>query len=410
MSELINNREARKKVLKELISELHQGKTVADVKERFDSLIKNIGATEIAELEQALISEGVPVSEVKRLCDVHVEVFKDSLDEIPMADTIPGHPIHTFKEENRAIEKAIDTKLLPTMEELKSGKGNNQDLILVLRDGLNELSDLDKHYSRKENLLFPYLEKYEFTGPTSVMWGIDDDIRKMLKDSIKLASGYKGDADILDELLNLLSELISAIQSMIYKEENILFPTSLELLTEDEWGYILKESDEIGFCLIVPEIKWKPGKKEEKAEEELEESKKTPGYLKFDTGILKLEEIGAIFNHLPLDITYVDKDNIVKYFSEGKERVFTRTRAIIGRKVENCHPPASVHVVEKIVNDFKNGERDHVDFWIQIKGMFVYIQYFAVRDKDGNFMGTLEVTQNIAGLRNLQGEKRLMED
>lgn len=409
MSELINNREEKQRVLKALIQELHEGKTVEDVKERFSQLIKNIGATEIAELEEAIIKEGVPVSEVKRLCDVHVSVFKESLDQTPTADMTPGHPVHTFKKENRAVEKLIDVETLPALESLMNTQNYDEELVLKLWGNINQLLDIDKHYSRKENLLFPYLEKYEFTGPTSVMWGIDDDIRRGLKDVLQLLKESRETKSIKNELQPKISEVVAAIQSMIYKEENILFPTALELLTEDEWGGIMEESHEVGFCLVEEEKGWRPGKRENKAIDEVVESKSPQGYLKFDTGILRLEEIQAIFNHLPLDITYVDKDNIVKYFSEGKERIFTRTKAIIGRKVENCHPPQSVHVVEKIVSDFKSGARDHVDFWIKMKEMFIYIQYFAVRDQEGNFMGTLEVTQNIAAHRALEGEKRLLD-
>ena len=409
MSELINNREERQKVLKELIQELHKGKSVDAVKERFGQLIQNIGASEIAELEEAIIKEGVPVSEVKRLCDVHVAVFKESLDQAPTADMTAGHPVYTFKKENRAIEKLIESELQPVLEALKMAGVYDEELMFKLWGGINQLIDIDKHFSRKENLLFPYLEKYEFTGPTSVMWGIDDDIRKMLKDILQLLRTSRDNRALDNELKPKLSEAIDAIHSMIYKEENILFPTSIELLTEDEWGNIMDESHEIGFCLIEEEKDWKPGKRETEAVDEIVESKALQGYLKFDTGILKLEEIQMIFNHLPLDITYVDKDNIVKYFSEGKERIFTRTKAIIGRKVENCHPPQSVHVVEQIVNDFKTGAKDHVDFWIKMKDMFIYIQYFAVRDADGSFMGTLEVTQNIANHRALEGEKRLLD-
>lgn len=411
MSELINNREERKKLLKGLIQELHGGARVEDVKERFSQLIKNIDAREIAEMEEALIQEGLEVSEVKRLCDVHVAVFKDSLDETPTSDTIPGHPIYTFRQENRAIEKVIDLLLLPALNQLKEKQEQDKALLLKLRDAYGQLADIDKHYSRKENLLFPYLEKYEFTGPTSVMWGIDDDIRRSLKEvSLMAKEAFHGSGGDYPTLITKTEELVEAIQSMIYKEENILFPTAFELLTQEEWGSIVEESIEIGYCLIEPEKGWKPNPRDEKAKEEIEESKAPTGYLRFNTGILRLEEVSAIFNHLPIDITYVDKDNIVKFFSEGKERIFTRTKAIIGRRVENCHPPASVHVVETIVADFQRGEKDHVDFWIQMKGMFIYIQYFAVRDEKGAFMGTLEVTQNIAPLRELQGEKRLLEE
>lgn len=400
MSELINNRANRQKLLEEIILELHHGKPVEEVKERFASLLNTVGATEIAEMESALIKGGMDPAEIKNLCDVHVAVFQDSLEAPQSPDTTPGHPVHTMKLENRAVEKVIDLVLLPALEE--------RDL-LKLRDAYGQLADLDKHYSRKENLLFPYLEKYQFTGPTSVMWGIDDDIRREIKNVSQLAKElYLQGEGPTEELLEKTRELVKNIQAMIYKEENILLPTAMEMLTEEEWGKIMEESHEIGYCLVEPGKGWKPSEAPKEVKEEIAQGEAPQGYLKFETGILRLEEISAIFNHLPFDITYVDKDNLVKFFSEG-DRIFTRTKAVIGRRVENCHPPASVHVVEKIVEDFKAGTRDHVDFWVQMKGMFIYIQYFAVRDKDGNFMGTLEVTQNIAPLRALEGEKRLLD-
>lgn len=400
MSELINNRANRQKLLEEIILELHHGKPVEEVKERFASLLNTVGATEIAEMESALIKGGMDPAEIKNLCDVHVAVFQDSLEAPQSPDTTPGHPVHTMKLENRAVEKVIDLVLLPALEE--------RDL-LKLRDAYGQLADLDKHYSRKENLLFPYLEKYQFTGPTSVMWGIDDDIRREIKNVSQLAKElYLQGEGPTEELLEKTRELVKNIQAMIYKEENILLPTAMEMLTEEEWAKIMEESHEIGYCLVEPGKGWKPSEAPKEVKEEIAQGEAPQGYLKFETGILRLEEISAIFNHLPFDITYVDKDNLVKFFSEG-DRIFTRTKAVIGRRVENCHPPASVHVVEKIVEDFKAGTRDHVDFWVQMKGMFIYIQYFAVRDKDGNFMGTLEVTQNIAPLRALEGEKRLLD-
>lgn len=397
--------EYRQKVMKEIIiMELHKGKKVEDVKDRFRELIKDIAPTEIAEMEEALIKEGMPPENIKKLCDVHVSLFKESLDVIKHAEEIPGHPLYTFKKENREIEKVIEGRIKPLLKKLKEpDKGTVYELL----DGLNLLMDLDKHYSRKENLLFPYLEKYGVTGPPTVMWGIDDDIRGSIKKVINaLRAGQYTGEQAIEEVENLCS----MIKEMIYKEEKILFPMSLETLTEEEWKHIYEDSDEIGYCLIEPEHKWKPNSVPEDEKKEIEKAISPEGNLRFDTGILKMEELNGIFSHLPFDITFVDKDDVVKYFSPGKNRIFIRTKAIVGRKVQFCHPPASVHVVEKIIDDFKNNKRDDANFWIQMKDMFVYIRYIAVRDSDGKYMGTLEVTQNVVDIKELEGEKRLLDD
>jgi DUF438 domain-containing protein len=408
MSQIINNREYRQKVMKEIILELHGGKKVDDVKERFHEIIKDVGPTEITEMEQALIREGMPAENIKKLCDVHVSVFRESLDEIKHAEEIPGHPIYTFKKENREIENVIESTIRPAVDDLS--KKYDKSRVYELLDGLNLLMDLDKHYSRKENLLFPYLEKYDITGPPTVMWGIDDDIRAKIKECIKDFKQGIDDENRVGSALESLETVLTMIGDMIYKEENILFPMSLETLTEEEWKNIMEQSDEIGFSIIEPEHKWKPNSVPEKEKMEQTNAQTPGGNIKFDTGILSLNELNQIFRHIPFDITFVDKDDVVKYFSPGKDRIFTRTKTIVGRKVQFCHPPASVHVVEKIVDDFKNNRRDDANFWIQLKGMFIYIRYIAVRDSDGNYLGTLEVSQNITDIKKLDGEKRLLDD
>lgn len=271
--------------------------------------------------------------------------------------------------------------------------------------------DIDKHYSRKENLIFPYLEKYNITAPPKVMWGVDDEIRAMIKD-IKLSlMDYKGNKD---EIVEKTNKAIHEIKEMIFKEENILFPMALDTLTEDEWISIYDDTDEIGFCLIEPETEWRKrraeAKKEVEKEIEKEATKTSEDYIKFETGYFTVEELESMLNTLPVDITFVDKNDTVKYFSQGKERIFARTKAVIGRSVQNCHPPASVHVVEKIVEDFKSGKKDHEDFWIKRGDKYVLIRYFAVRNKDGEYLGTLEFTQDIAPIQAIEGEKRLLSD
>lgn len=409
MSEYINNREYRQKVLKELIKELHNGKSVEEVKPRFEKLIEGISPGEISEMEQALIMEGMPVEDIQRLCDVHAALFKGSIEEIhrpQRPEDMPGHPVHTFKLENRELEKLINGRIKPHIEAFRNE--DNRKNVDLLAEDFAALWEIDRHYSRKENLLFPFMEKYGITAPPKVMWGVDDEIREAIKETRRLLSNYNGNKD---EVVEKADEAANKVIEMIFKEENILFPMVLETLTEDEWVKIEQESDEIGYCLTRPAGKWTPGRinLEEKLTAQ-EERSSGNGYLKFDTGILSQEEISAIFNTLPVDITFVDKDGVVKYFSQGKERIFPRTKTVIGRKVQNCHPPASVHIVEKVIEDLRSGRKDHEDFWIKMKDSYVYIRYFAVRNEKGEFLGVLEVTQNIKPIQEITGEKRLLSD
>ncbi|EPR09531.1 DUF438 domain-containing protein [Ruminiclostridium papyrosolvens] len=406
MSEVINNREYRQKVLKELISELHSGKSVDEVKERFEKLIEGVSPTEISEMEHSLMMDGMPVEEVQRLCDVHAAVFKGSIEEIhrpQKPEDVPGHPVHTFRLENKKIEILID-KIKTDIEKFRSQ--DTHENIQNLRNDFENLWEIDKHYSRKENLLFPFMEKYQITAPPKVMWGVDDEIRDALKDVKALLSDYS--SVNREQLADKAEETAVRVKEMIFKEENILFPMVMETLSEDEWFIIEEGSSEIGYCLLDNVIKWKPVRVnvEKKVEKEGEEPSNN-GYIKFDAGIMSPDEINAVLNTLPLDMTFVDKDGIVKYFTQGKERIFARTKAIIGREVKNCHPPASVHIVEKIVEDLSSGKKDHEDFWIRMGDKFAYIRYFAVRNAKGEYLGTIEVTQDIKPIQDITGEKRL---
>ena len=406
MSEVINNREYRQKVLKELISELHSGKSVDEVKERFEKLIEGVSPTEISEMEHSLMMDGMPVEEVQRLCDVHAAVFKGSIEEIhrpQKPEDVPGHPVHTFKLENKKIESLID-KIKTDIEKFRSQ--DTHDNIQNLRNEFEKLWEIDKHYSRKENLLFPFMEKYQITAPPKVMWGVDDEIRDALKDVKALLADYS--SVNREQLADKAEETAVRVKEMIFKEENILFPMVMETLSEDEWFIIEEGSSEIGYCLLDNVAKWEPVRVNvvKKVENEGEEPSNN-GYVKFDAGIMSPDEINAVLNTLPLDMTFVDKDGIVKYFTQGKERIFARTKAIIGREVKNCHPPASVHIVEQIVEDLSSGKKDHEDFWIRMGNKFAYIRYFAVRNAKGEYLGTIEVTQDIKPIQDITGEKRL---
>lgn len=404
MSELINNREYRQEQLKEVIRELHEGKTVDEVKEKFAKVIEGVSPREIGEMEVQLVKEGLPIEEIQYLCDVHAEVFKGTLEEIHYPEQVPGHPIYTMKKENEALEAFIDETVKPNLENFKSD--DSKENISTLIENLNLLWDIDKHYSRKENLIFPYLEKYGVTAPPKVMWGVHDEIREKLK-NVKLSlTRYKGNKE---EIVNDMDNLLQQIIDMVFKENSILFPMSLETLIEDEWITIYKESDEIGYSLIVPEKEWEL-KRIDLVKEEEEKGIGQGGYIKFENGLLNSDEINAIFEVIPGELSFIDKNDVVKFFTKGEERIFARTKAVIGRSVENCHPHTSVHMVESIINDFKSGKKDNEDFWIKMGPLYVLIRFFAVRDKDGEYLGTLEFVQNIGPIQEIKGEKRLISE
>lgn len=410
MSELINNREERQKILKELIQQLHDGKTVEDVKAQFKEMMDGIGGTELSLMEHTLMEEGMPVDEIKRLCDVHVQVFRESLDENIKPESTPGHPINTFIRENRALENLI-ANTQPILKQIAQAR-EGEDISALLaewREKHQQLMEIIPHFSRQENILFPYLEKKGITGPATVMWGFHDDVRVALKKVRDLLDEAEPVADSLlkGKIDELAFPMFQTIKDLFYKEENIMYPTALEVLSEQDWMEIYAQSDELGYSLISPEGKWVPQAKGEDVEKEAIE---VSGEIKLDHGVMTQKEIERMLNTLPLDITFVDAEDRVKFFSRGKERIFARTPAIIGRKVQYCHPQSSVHIVERIVTDFKEGHRDSADFWINMKGDLIYIRYFAVRDEDGKYMGTVEVTQNTTEIRNLKGEKRLDDE
>ncbi len=401
MSEYINNREFRKNTIKDIIKQLHEGKTVGEVKIQFEKVFKDVSATEISEAEGALIAEGLPVEEVQKLCDVHASIFKGSIEEIHQPQDpsfISGHPVNILKLENREIEKIIN-KIRTHIPDVNSPLG-----IQSIREGIEELAKVTIHYKRKENLLFPYMEKYSITAPPKVMWGVDDEIRVSIKE---IKATFTAELIDTEKAVLKLEEVLEKIEEMIFKEENIMIPMLVEVMTQDEWKLVSEESSEIGF--IISDIpKWKPVLSDSvPAENSSRQEETDQGLIQLPSGIFKLEELICMLNTLPMDITFVNKDDEVKYFSEGKERAFPRTRAIIGRNVSNCHPPASVHVVEKLVEDFKAGIKDQEDFWIKAGDKYILIRYYAVRNESKEYLGVLEVTQDIKPIQEISGEKRL---
>ena len=408
MSEFINNTEVKLNLLKEKIRKIDSEKDTEAVKHELKSLLNEVSYQDVIKVEQQLIDEGIDRDKMLELCDLHSAALRGVINPESKNKEVPGHPVHTFKRENQAIKREVEfIQTLAEQVNKMDDAADASDIFLKIRSGFNNLMDVEKHYSRKENLLFPFLEKYGITGPSTVMWGKHDQIRELLKNVNQVLSSSSEvqaqDGKIILEMF--INPSLKLIDEMIYKEEAILFPMSLDSLTDDEWFQVYKQSDEIGYCLFSPDIEWLPESfTMESLSEIIDHSK-----IKFPTGIFNLNELNSVFNTMPFDITFVDKDDNVKFFSHGSNRIFQRNKAILGRKVQFCHPPSSVHIVEKILNDFKSGEQDKASFWINFQGKFVHISYYALRDESNNYLGTLEVTQDLTELRKLEGERRILE-
>jgi DUF438 domain-containing protein len=408
MSEVIDNKANRIRVLKDIIKHLHAGNPPEQVQRQMREIVRQTDYSEIMAMEQELMAEGMPVEEVRAMCDLHSQVTRDVLVQIPTSKAIaPGHPVDTFRRENEALRNVI-VEMKKVLAELQGATeaSDAAAIALCLRQSFNELMDVDKHYQRKEHALFSYLERHGITGPSKVMWAKDDDVRNLLK---LLGQCLQLDPSAVDpwkaKLLEAATAALSAVQEMIYKEENILLPMSLETLSEDEWAEIWSASPKYGWCIVEPLRGYTPA-----VSVTLDSINVPPsGALMLPTGNVSLEQLIAIFSTLPVDLTYVDGDDRVAFFTEGPDRIFARSKTIIGRKVQNCHPPRSVGTVEQILGDFRAGRQNVAEFWINFHDKFVHVRYFAVRNSDGAYLGTLELTQDLTPLRALQGERRLLE-
>ncbi len=405
MSELIDTTRRKKDLLKHLMLQIHQGQAPEAVRAQLMRIMGEVPYELVVEVEQELIEEGLPASEILQFCDIHTEVLKGNISHEGAKIAPPGHPVHTFKEENRALGWETDSlkKLFKEMAALKEDEPALE-ILDQIRIRFHALTDVEKHYVRKENLLFPYLEKHGITGPSNVMWAKDDEVRELLKAALETLQVLDGDtAGETQAVIDLILEPVTvAIEDMIVREEEILLPMSLDALSDTEWYSVYRQTPEIGFCLFDPTEEWRPSTPIEEDEETDQERIRLP------SGTLTPSELNAILNTIPFDLTFVDKDDTVRYFTQGRERIFTRTRAILGRKVQLCHPPSSVHIVEKILKDFRAGTQSQAPFWINLKGRFIHIEYFALRDEDGNYLGTLEVSQDLTDKRELEGEQRLL--
>lgn len=410
MSELIDNRRHRLEALKQLIRELHDGAQPEALKGRFRAVLDHVGASEISTLESELMAEGMPQEEIKRMCDLHVAVFRDALEQHPPASAQPGHPVHTFRQENAEILRLVEA-YRAVAAELPTDPGETPRADLVARwQALQARLDLvDGHYKRKEFLLFPFLEKAGITAPPKVMWGVDDDVRERLKAAREAASAA---AQTRGEDLALIRQVViepmlEAVAGMVEKEERVLFPMALEHLADSEWGQIQQQWEEFGEGLVAPVEGWRPA---EPVVSGRTATLPATDAISLPSGHFTLAQLQVSLNTLPLDMTFVDAEDRVAFFSEGTERVFARNRAIIGRRVQDCHPPASMHIVQRILDEMRMGKRELAEFWIEMGPRFVHIRYFAMRDESGSYMGCLEVTQDVSAIRRLEGQRRLLAE
>jgi len=408
MSESI---EDRKKMLKELIKQLHAGASPQEVKERFKKVLEGISPLEIAKIEQDLTKEGVPKEELQRLCDVHLAVFREQLEKQRHVVTYEN-PINILMEEHKILLQILE-KLNTVVNKVQQAIDLSciSEEISQVKNTAEDLLDAEKHYLREENVLFPLLEKHGVTEPPAIMWMEHNQLREKKKQIRNLIENYNATSFQVfkRQLGENAKSLTSILSSHFFKENNILFPAALRVVSEQEWRDARKEFDEIGYCRFTPEhliALPKVGEVEKQRDEAVEAA---AGTLQFETGTLSKEEVEAVLNALPVDVTFVDKEDTVKYFSKAEKRIFVRTKAVIGRKVQLCHPQKSVHIVNRILDAFRTGKKDVAEFGIQKGNRLIHIRYFAVRDRDGAYLGTMEVTQDLTEIKKIEGERRLLD-
>ncbi|MGE3842046.1 MAG: DUF438 domain-containing protein [Vicinamibacterales bacterium] len=416
MSELIDNAAQRVTTMKNLIGRLHSGESETVVKPLLETLVGQCSPAEVATMEQQLIAEGTPVADIMRMCDVHAKVLAGVV--MPRRASVPpGHPVSTFLRENKALLETCARlrAQVALIEARPAGASIDASHVDAARRACNDLMDVDKHYLRKEHLLFPFLERYGITGPSKVMWGKDDEARAMLRGlHAALGAPFESAPEWIEGIRTTLGPALDAVEQMTVREERMLLPMALERLADLDWAQVWEQSPSIGWCLVEPEEGWRPDSgATTPAHDESRAAASMPDALRrgtvvLPTGAVNLHQLTAIFNVLPFDLTFVDADDRVAFFTEGPGRIFHRARTVVGRKVQHCHPPASVAIVDRILADFREGRQDVAAFWINFRGRFVHIRYFAVRGPERDYMGTLEVTQDLTTERALEGERRLL--
>lgn len=398
MSELINNSTARIEALADFSRGVILGENGKLLIEKYQEVIGNVNPMEAMQVLDKMVLEGFSTERVKSNVGKIINVFFKSLSAYQWDKPHESHFISCLMVENREVEKIMAqiksiTKLL-----FKDQSEPLTALTKQLRVLVDKLKEYELHYIKKENILFPYIEKaIPQYRCLQLMWSFHDDFRRSLKALEILLQPDYPDKKLLSKELG---KLFFVVLPVIFREEQIVFPVAIRAIPENLWIEMLQQSDETGWCYGVnPNLNDTPVIK----------GIEINGRINLDTGLLKAEQIILMLNHLPVDITFVDEKDEVSYFSGAKHRIFPRSKAIIGRKVQNCHPPESVHIVNEIIAAFRSGEKEYAEFWIEMKGRFIHIRYFVLRDKSGNYKGTIEVSQDVTEIRQLQGERRLLD-
>ena len=397
----------KKAQIKEAIRQLHAGVPPDQVKERFRSVLEGTDSLEIAKIEEELAKEGMKKEEIRKLCDVHMAIVKEQLEK-QMPNMKPSQPISILMEEHKIMlqmgEKltALSNKIL-RVNDMRYVTKEIHEVEHVAED----FTDAEKHYLREENVLFPSVEKHGITEPPAIMWMEHDQIREQKKQLHKLIADLKtsGFESFKQQLWETAKSMGNLLSNHFYKENNILFPAAMSVVTEAEWMDVRREFDEIGYCCFTPPELGAVAP----AESKVVQTQVPKGILNFETGNLTKEQLEALLNTLPVDVTFVDSNDTVQYFNKPDKRFFVRTKAVIGRKVAMCHPEKSLHIVSRIVESLKSGKKNVAEFWITLNNRFLLIRFFAVRDSSGKYMGTMEVVQDLTDLKKLEGERRLLD-
>ena len=385
--------EERQEILKNLMLRLHSGEDKEVIQEEFNEVFDEITPYEIQLMERNLMSEGITFAEIMSLCNVHANLMGSKVNtQTSVADfEQPGHPVHVMKMENLAIRGALDRveRLLVIYLETKDStieKG--------LRRQISLLDQFENHYQRKEYAMFPIMEKKGITAPPKVMWGVHDQIRDLYRDFKKALND--GKESTLEEFQIARDEMLEMIQ----KEENILIPMVEQVFHVDDWETIASQSPEYGYCIVKPEKEWAVKKSFSPVKEETQVE--SEGDIPLSTGSLSLKELNLILNLLPMELSFVDAENIVKYYNEGngEEKIFKRTPSAIGRDVILCHPPRVHETVQTIFEQLKSKQKEKEEMWFKTEDKMVHVTYHAVWDEEGKYMGCLEYVQDIKPLVN----------
>jgi uncharacterized protein len=397
----------KKAQIKEAIRQLHAGVAPEQVKERFRAVLEETDSLEIAKIEEELAKEGMKREEVHKLCDVHMAIFRDQIEKQNL-NLKPSQPISILIEEHKIMTKMAEDLMSFASKILKvSDMRYVAEDIHQVEHLIDDLSGSDKHYLREENILFPLLEKHGITEPPAVMWMEHDQIReqkKKLHEIIKDISETNFQK-FKEQLWDTAKTLGNLLPSHFFKENNILFPTAMSVVTEQEWIEAREEFDEIGFCCFTPpELVSAPKKESPPVQAPIE-----MGVVPFEFGSLSQTQLNPLLNTLPIEITFIDENDTVRYFNKPEKMIFVRTKSVIGRKVQNCHPAKSLDTVTRIVQSFKSGKKNVAEFWITLNGRMIYIRFFAVRNNQGKYLGTVEVVQDVTEIQKLKGERRLLD-